>query len=328
MSLLTSDGASSPGPDGEARGALGWWASLVEGSRLTALPRATNPLWRVDGPGPRLVLKQLPEHPPGVAPVVEFRVLSHLQRQGVPVALPLLTDRGTLHATVAGRRWVLLPHLPHGSGNHELGPDPAGAATAVGAAIGRLDRALAAYPWPVDSFVDDPVSTLSRALPELPAEAVRRVEPLTDLLLQTCAGLPAQLTHGDCNDGNVLVDQGRVTGFVDVDHLPAGPRVRDLAYYLASRLRRHLTGPQASEAATSALLAVVGDYVAGYHQTYPLTDQERSAVVPLMLVVEIGGAHWALHGWQPDATSYQRSLRSIAWVVDHLDALAASVRTP
>ena len=64
------------------------------------MPRATNPLWRVDGPGPTLVLRQLPHYPPGVAPVVEFRVLSHLQRHGVPVARPLLTDHGTLHATV------------------------------------------------------------------------------------------------------------------------------------------------------------------------------------------------------------------------------------
>lgn len=64
--------------DRQVRAALTAWASLAD-TRLTAMPRATNPLWRVDGPGPTLVLRQLPHYRPGVAPVVEFRVLSHLQ---------------------------------------------------------------------------------------------------------------------------------------------------------------------------------------------------------------------------------------------------------
>lgn len=311
--------------DQEAHLALTAWASIVNTGGLTAMPQVTNPLWRVEGAGPTLILKQLPQYPPGVAPVVSFRVLSHLQAHGVPVALPTLTDQGTLHATVNDRQWVLLPYLAHQSSNHELEPNATATATAIGAAIGHLDRALAAYPWPVESFVDDPSKIITKALPELPLEAVQFVEPFTDLLRDTCTGLPVQLTHGDCNDGNVLVNQDQVIGIIDIDHLPTGPRVRDLAYYLASRLRTHLAQPDSTNA-TAALANLFGDYVAGYHQTYPLTEQELRAIVPLMLLVEIGGAHWALNGWEPNRDNYHRSLQSIIWIGDHFETLVQAAQ--
>ena len=69
--------------------------------------------------------------------------------------------------------------------------------------------------------------------------------------------------------------------------------------------------------------ASVGSYVAGYHSAYPLTEHERNAVIPLMLLAEVSGAHWSLHGWQPDDANYRRNLRSIAWITEHYDELAS-----
>ena len=113
----------------EARTALTAWASLLdENAALTPMPRATNPLWRLSTAGPDLVLKQLPQYPPGVAPFTEFRVLTHLQQHNVSVALPIVTDQGTLHASVNERQWTLLPYLGQQSSNFELGPDAAATA--------------------------------------------------------------------------------------------------------------------------------------------------------------------------------------------------------
>lgn len=309
---------NTAGLEDDARTALTAWASLLDrGVTLTPMPRATNPLWRLDHARSPLVLKQLPQYPPGVPPVAEFRVLTHLQRHEVPVALPIVTDGGSLFVSVNDRQWTLLPYLPQQAGIFELGPDASATAYAVGAAIGGLDKALAGYPWPVDSYLDDPIKVVTESLPELPPEAVDLVQPLECLLRETCTNLPTQLTHGDCNDGNVLLDQGRVTGIIDLDHLPTGPRARDLAYYLASRLANHLAEPGAAE----AMASVVSDHVAGYHQVYPLTDQELRAIVPLMLTTEIGGAHWALNGWETNIARYQRSLRSIRWIAEHLSDL-------
>jgi Ser/Thr protein kinase RdoA (MazF antagonist) len=315
---------SATGLNTTARSALTAWASIVEPYRIESMPRATNAIWRLQVyDGPALILKQLPEYPPGVPPVVEFRVLCHLQGAGVPVALPIITDDGSIHAVVEGRHWVLLPFLP-GQAGSQLGSDEAGSAFAIGRAIGHLGQALADCPWRVESFVDDPAKVVHDTLPQLPDEVVNLVRPHADRLRQACSGLSAQLTHGDCNEGNVLVDGGRVTGFLDLDHLPTGPRVRDLAYYLASRLRTHLSAADRGQRPETSWHASVGSYVAGYHSAYPLTEHERNAVVPLMLLAEVSGAHWSLHGWQPDDANYRRNLRSIAWITEHFDELASA----
>ena len=309
-----------------ARSALAAWGSMVDVACIDVLPRATNPLWRVGAAnGQTFVLKLLPEFPPGVSPVEEFRVLSHLQECGVPVAVPILTDDAAIHTTVGNRLYALLPFLPSEPGNHESGPDAAETAFTIGGAIGQMNRALAACPWQLHSFVDDPGrQILVEALSGLPEEATRPILPFTDRLRDAIRDLPTQLTHGDCNDGNVLVRDRRVSGFIDFDHLPVGPRVRDLSYYLASRVRTHLAQPETASRDTRAMLAVLDHYVAGYHLAHPLTRPELGAIVPLMLLVEVGGAHWCLNGWEPDLEGYRQSLRSIDWISAHIDELTAA----
>lgn len=297
---------------------------------MDAMPLVNNPLWRVVAEdGREFVLKRLPEFPPGVGPVDEFRVLTYLQAAGVPVALHVVTDDGTITTVAGDRKYALFPFLPSDSGNHELGPDAADTSHAIGAAIGRFDQVLADCPWPVRSYVDDPApDILGEALPKLPDEVVGVVAPFVDRLRLAVSGLPAQRTHGDCNTGNVLVWGTRVSGFIDIDHLPIGPRVRDLSYYLASRLRPHLSQPETAERDVAAMMAVLGEYVAGYQETCPLSERESAAVVPLILLAEIGSASWNLYGWVPNPERYQQSVRAITWVAGHLDELTEAAGTP
>jgi len=287
------------------------------------MPVITNQIWRIDArDGRRFVLRRLPEYLPGVGPVEQYRVLAHLTAAGIPVATPIVTDAGGINATVDDQTYELLPYLPSDRGNHELGPDAAATAHAIGTAIARLDAALAACPWAVSSFIDDPApDILGTALPALPDEVRRLVEPLAERLWASTAGLPLQRTHGDCNTGNVLVHDGRVSGFIDLDHLPLGPRVRDLSYYLASRLQAHFVTEAPARRDIDAMLAVLGDYVAGYHHAAPLSDRERAAVVPLLLLVTVGGANWCLNGWEPNPAGYRQNLRTLVWITDHLDDL-------
>jgi Ser/Thr protein kinase RdoA (MazF antagonist) len=297
---------------------------------MESMPLVNNPLWRVVAEdGREFVLKRLPEFPPGSGPVDAFRVLTHLQAAGVPVALPVVTDDAAINTLAGDRSYALLPFVASDSGNHELGSEAAVTSYVIGAAIGRFDQVLADCPWQVRSYVDDPASDiLEEALSKLPEEVVRVVAPFVDRLRVAVSGLPTQRTHGDCNTGNVLVRGTRVSGFIDIDHLPIGPRVRDLSYYLASRLRVHLSQPGTAERDAAAMVAVLGAYVAGYQETCPLSEQELAAVVPLVLLVEIGSAHWSLHGWVPSPDSYQRSVRAIAWVTGHLDELTEAAGTP
>ena len=303
--------------------ALRDWSTAIEMVSWTAMPKVTNPIWQVAATdGRSYVLKLLPEYPPGAGPVDEFRVLCHLQKRGIPVALPVVTDEGRIHTTVDGRLVALLPMLPSSADDHEFGADPTGTAFDVGRAIGVLDEVLNEVPWTIKSFSDDDPAGSLDGLAALPDEVRLQVEPWGDRLRHAVRDLPTQLTHGDCNTGNVLIDRGRVSGFLDFDHLPSGPRVRDLVSYLVSRLRHQLVRQNGEAGDIRAWGGAFPSYLAGYHDACSLTAQEINAVVPLMLLVEVGGAHWCLHGWEPNPEGYQMNRLSIAWLVEHFEELS------
>ncbi|NYH91315.1 phosphotransferase enzyme family protein [Actinopolymorpha rutila] len=308
--------------------ALQAWKSVVGSARVEPMDRVSNQIWKVTGEdGREWVLKHLPEWPPGVGPVEEYRVLCHLQAGGLPVAAPVVTDDGLIAHNADNLRtdphekqptgphaYALMPLLPNDLARNES----PGLAYTIGRGIGRLDRMLAECPWQVTSFTDDPApDTFGDDYAKLPAELRDLIDPLRDQLWAALTDLPTQLTHGDCNVGNILVHDGEVTGYIDLDHLPYGPRVRDLSLYLASRLRDQVT-----DGDPDAMAAVLRHYVAGYHSIHPLTEHEQAAVVPLLLTTLVGGAGWCLNGWVPDPSGYQRNLRAIRWITTRYDHLA------
>ncbi|HVX44087.1 MAG TPA: phosphotransferase [Mycobacteriales bacterium] len=309
--------------------ALAAWRSVVGAARLEPMERVSNAIWRVIAEdGREWVLKHLPEFAPGGGPVEQFRVLSYLQARGLPVAAPVITDDGLIAFNADNLRpgevekqptgkeaYALIPLLPNDSG---LAESPELART-IGAGIGKLDRLLADCPWPVTSFTDDPAADLAAQYPRLPDEIRTLIDPIRDRLQAAAANLPTQRTHGDCNAGNVLVHNGQISGFIDFDHLPTGPRIYDLANYLSTRLRAHL-----EQGDPDSLISVLPEYIAGYQSSLPVSDRERAAVVPLMLAVSIGGANWDLHGWVPNPTNYQKNLRTIEWLAERYETLISA----
>ena len=308
--------------------ALEAWQGVVGAARLEPMDKVHNELWRVIAEdGREWVLRHLPEFPPGVGPVEEYRVLCYLQAAGLPVPTPVVTDEGliafnadNLRTDPAGKRptgreaYALIPLLPN---DRQLRESPQ-LAHAIGAGIGRLDRVLADCPWQVTSFTDDPArEILQERFPGLPEELRALIMPLRDRLYAAVVDLPTQRTHGDCNVGNVLVHEGAVTGYIDLDHLPTGPRVRDLSYYMVSRLSAHV-----DHGDPDSMVSVLRHYVAGYQAICPVSERELAAVVPLMLTVSIGGADWCLQGRTPDHAAYQRELHTIQWLTQRHEELA------
>lgn len=297
------------------------WSRIVGAARLEPMATVSNQLWRVIGEDAReWVIKKLPEWAPGAGPVDEYRVLLHLQRSGVPVAVPMITDDGLIahNADRLGtgpadkqptgtHSYVLIPALPS---DPRLTESPELART-IGAAIGRLERALADCPWPVTSFTDDPAREILRErFADMP-EALRELAlPHRERAHEAIVGLPTQrITHGDCNVGNLLVHDGAVTGFIDLDHLPSGPRIRDLSYYLTSRLSAHL-----DHGDPAALAAVLPHYLEGFRSECPITEREFAAVEPMMLTVAIGMADWRSRVREADSAAYHLSLRTVGWL--------------
>ncbi len=83
------------------------------------------------------------------------------------------------------------------------------------------------------------------------------------------ADLPPQLIHGDLTPENVLLRRPEaVSGFIDFDHLPLGPRIWDIAQYLSRRIR--LRWRQGAQASDLSRLDHLAGFLIGYHTTNPL----------------------------------------------------------
>ncbi|HEY7475584.1 MAG TPA: aminotransferase class III-fold pyridoxal phosphate-dependent enzyme [Vicinamibacterales bacterium] len=148
----------------------------------------------------------------------------------------------------------------------------------LGRALATLDLAL--------SRIDLPAARrthhwdLARALQHRPLIAhVRERRALADWAFHVyaacaapaLASLPQSLIHGDANDENVLVDRGRVTGFIDFGDCLRNPTVCDLAIAVAYAVL-DLPDP----------LAAGAEIVGAYHAVRPLSRDELQAIFPLV----------------------------------------------
>jgi Ser/Thr protein kinase RdoA (MazF antagonist) len=140
----------------------------------------------------------------------------------------------------------------------------------------RHPLALTRYPWPTNSYVETLHESLEQDL-MLPSDIAERFARRRSSMTVALADLPTQLIHGDLTPENVVLRRpAPVSGFIDFDHLPLGPRVWDIAKYLSRRIRsrwRH-----GSPALDSGRLAHLPGFLIGYHESNPLTSAEIAAL--------------------------------------------------
>ena len=203
----------------------------------------------------------------------EARILTHLARQGVPVAEFLPTERATLYAGAVEDSFVLIPRL---ASDHFGATELVFLGETIGRALAELHLALARYPWPANSYVENLSESLEQELmlpPDIAEGFARRRGGMTAAL----AGLPTQLVHGDLTPENVLLRRpGAVSGFIDFDHLPLAPRIWDIAKYVSRRIR--LRWRQGSHASDLGRLDHLAGFLIGYHETNPLGAAEIEAL--------------------------------------------------
>ena len=222
-------------------------------------------------------------------------ILAHLDRSGIPVGVPHPTDDGHPFAEYDGELYLLSPYL--------TGPDPAESQAQLessGTGIARLHQALATCPTAIDSWqIRLAERTFGESWPgleaRLPAAEFERlsaaIDPVYDEMTRAVEGLPSQRIHGDCHAGNILLTGDEVTGFIDLDHLPIGPRMYDLGYFLSCSL---VSCTDRGEPAEDALERLSRPLFAGYRSVLPLTEGEAEAILPIMLYVQLILADWYL----------------------------------
>lgn len=251
----------------------------------------------------------------------EYRVLCYAQAAGVPLALPIVTDDGRLYVADADDLFSLSPRLPGGDQFPESRAEAAQVYSRVGAAIGRLHLALAQCPYQIPFREMDLFYQLKKdSWPQLRAAdepLARKVDPLLPGIAAAFTDLPHQLIHGDCHDGNMLLHEGRVSGFIDLELLPTGARLHDLARYLGNRILWAIEDP---DARGPAFWSLVGALLSGYDTVNTLTARERAALVPAILIREIDNADWCLGQGDTTSSYVTGTIRTAHWIADNYDA--------
>jgi Ser/Thr protein kinase RdoA (MazF antagonist) len=312
-----------------ARDALRFWArcigpiaGLEAGHQNWAGEQGT--VWAViTARGERFILKDIAGKLNAKRVRTEYDLLCHLQACGVPVAVPVLTDGGQLCRVDGERVYVLYPRLP---GDHHVpGGDMRRVYANIGAAVARLHKALACYPGQIDSWTmdlrhrvfEEAVPRITRALTG--DDGDRFADIMAALEGEMTAGLddlPMQYIHGDCHGGNYLLYRGEVSGFVDLDHLPIGPRVYDIGYLLADMAKARFFDNHAH----AGWLADFPCVLAGYQQESSLSGREKDAIWFVMLATQVLFVEWFLGHDRDDLA--RKNLAAFHWIYRHGDQIA------
>lgn len=227
--------------------------------------------------------------------------LEQLAALGVPLA-----PRPLGHGSSAGASWTLETVLP--------GRRPAGSSPELAR---QVARALAAFPRTAGppTALDDDLRGIAAGLPRHGDRLVR----LADRVAGETARLPSILRHGDLWTGNVLVDHGRLTGFVDWDAAhPSGIAGSDLLQLVAVDLRgrdRRPLGPAflARPWDSTEFRVAAADY-------WP-----ASGIEPTPRSIELAGLAW----WAAEVHGTLRRLPQRAaderWLADNVGPVLASL---
>ena len=209
----------------------------------------------------------------------------------------------------------LSPQLPGAVYTDHYAPGAEGRARQFGAAIARLHVALRGCDQIVSMPDMDLPGDIGRCSPMVrsiwPANQ-RPPGPILDELetgLANCfAKLPQQLLHRDAHPGNMLFQDGQLTGWIDFELMERGPRLFDLCYCSTSLLMNGLDDPTKRQAWSGLVRALVE----GYDSVSPLTLVERGAIRMMQMAIEVVFIAWLAHNNYPAIAA--RNIEALAWL--------------
>jgi Ser/Thr protein kinase RdoA (MazF antagonist) len=232
-------------------------------------------------------------------------------RSEVPVPAVRLNIDGDAITDVPRVGSVVLSAFIEGR-HHRRGSIPDRAAGAMGRMLGRLYHVLARFGEPRPYAVPPPAEAQTRQEGVLGKAEHRRGRSAVDdvccrvlrhkldalqrhgWLADRFPPLLAQATHGDYQETNVLFDDAdRVAGVLDFDNVRFNPRVVEVSRVLSLDFlpdRR--------------LLPEADDFLAGYHETGRLTEQEARVFAALRLYLSCTGA-WPITARYEHPNAYQ-----------------------
>jgi len=281
--------------------AIASWDCL-KGTTATQVDAVSDTVTRFVSPQGQFYLKRKVSIP---LVTREVRVLHILAKAHLPVTLPLLTYDQRPYVTDGSGVFCLYAALP-GTPYHDCAaPRGLTHATALGAAIGQLHLALAQCET-IEGFATfgDPRRSMIAALrAERPGAC--DVEHLDTIVatLSSPEGLPQTLIHRDPHPGNLLFEDGQLSGVLDFDLMMRGPRLFDPCYCTTGMLIARF----ADEAYRASWFDVLRALFAGYRRMVPLTAAEQSGMFTMLAMIQLIFISSALRTYRPNIALLNQS---------------------
>jgi Ser/Thr protein kinase RdoA (MazF antagonist) len=239
---------------------------------------------------------------------------------GLPVPSFIATAAGRRYAVDEGWVFWLSRPLP---GHHFAQFQGAAGLEQVGClarGLGELHRVLVTAPnsqrFPI--FRDSAEQSLTTLLARPSPFEVDRLRALRGHVASVAA-LPVQLIHRDFHRGNVLFEDGTVSGYLDLDLVRQGPRLFDVCYCASSVLSESFR--EAGYA--NYWLSIVQAIFCAYGRVNGLSMQERSLAWSRLITMELIFMNDCLERQAIDAALMNQGM--LFWFVDHRDELEAAM---
>ena len=123
--------------------------------------------------------------------------------------------------------------------------------------------------------------------------------------------LPKLLLHRDAHPGNMLFQDGRLTGWIDFELMEGGPRLFDLCYCSTSLLMNGWDDPVKRQAWHRLVRALVE----GYDSVSPLMPVERGVTRMMQMAIEVLFIAWFAHNNYPALVA--RNIEALVWLYEN-----------
>jgi|RhiMethySRZTD1v2_1073278.scaffolds.fasta_scaffold376344_2 Ser/Thr protein kinase RdoA (MazF antagonist) len=297
--------------------AMASWGCL-KGATATQVDAFSGTVTRFVSPHGQFYLKRKPSIP---LVAREVRVLHTLAGAHLPVTLPLLTHAQRPYVADGSGVFCLYAALP-GTHYHDCAaPQGLTQAAALGAAIGQLHLAFAQCEH-IEGFATfgDPSRGMVAAL-RAERPGVCDIEHLDTLVatLRSPEALPQTLIHRDPHPGNLLFEDGQLSGVLDFDLMMRGPRLFDPCYCATSMLMARF----ADEAYRPYWFDILWALFTGYRRMVPLTAAEQSGMFTMLAMIQLIFISYALHTHRPDTARMNQS--ALFWLNDNRQPLEEAI---
>lgn len=124
--------------------------------------------------------------------------------------------------------------------------------------------------------------------------------------------LPRQLIHRDPHMGNLLFEDGVLTGYIDFDLSVNNSRIFDICYFSLSFLIGNTDDMKKSKRFNS----IFADIVKGYEKSTKLSDLEHQSFKSMMIYIELlFVSFWSREG---NVVQMQEAINMEKWVMENL----------